>query len=287
MVKSSFSPGDYVFAKVKGYPPWPAQVLAQASKSTAFRVYFFGTYENANVKKNDLWPYNQENITKFGGANVLKRKGYQQGLNEIEAEVGKISDTRGDDMEDSFPQFQVEVEKKSTLGDMEVDIDNNNLIPSTESESSSQTLSDMEEQTEMKLQLEIAKKAAILAKKRKKLAWLQTEVTILDLDRNIKLSLNNSNPQMIKCSGLLLELLQMEMKPLMLIKHPDILMTIRKLRKYVGPADMREEDREEIQAWVEVITTRSGLCYNKFAELFPEFNSSSQQKFHEFFKVSR
>ena len=190
-------------------------------------------------------------------------------------------------MEDSFPQFQVEVEKKSTLGDMEVDMDNNNLIPPTESESSSQTLSDMEEQTEMKLQLEIAKKAAILAKKRKKLAWLQTEVNILDLDRNIKLSLNNSNPQMIKCSGLLLELLQMEMKPLMLIKHPDILMTIRKLRKYVGPVDMREEDREEIQAWVEVITTRSGLCYNKFAELFPEFNSSSQQKFHEFFKVSR
>ena len=270
MVKSSFSPGDYVFAKVKGYPPWPAQVLALASKSTAFRVYFFGTYENANVKKNDLWPYNQENITKFGGANVLKRKGYQQGLNEIEEEVGKISDTRVDDMEDSFP----------------VDMDNNNSIPPTESGSSSQTLSDMEEQTEMKLQLEIAKKAAILAKKRKKLAWLQTEVTILDLDRNIKLALNNSNPQMIKCSGLLLELLQMEMKPLMLIKHPDILMTIRKLRKYVGPADMREEDREEIQAWVELITTRSGLCYNKFADLFPEFNSS-QQKFHEFFKVSR
>ena len=276
-----------MFAKVKGYPPWPAQVLAQASKSTAFRVYFFGTYENANVKKNDLWPYNQENITKFGGANVLKRKGYQQGLNEIEEEVGRNSDTRRDDMEDSFPQFQVEVEKKPTLGDMEVDMDNNNLIPPHELESSSQTLSDMEEQTEMKLQLEIAKKAAILAKKRKKLAWLQTEVNILDLDRNIKLSLNNSNPQMIKCSGLLLELLQMEMKPLMLIKHPDILMTIRKLRKYVGPADMREEDREEIQAWVEVITTRSGLCYNKFAELFPEFNSSSQQKFHEFFKVGR
>ena len=287
MVKSSFSPGDYVFAKVKGYPPWPAQVLAQASKSTAFRVYFFGTYENANVKKHDLWPYNQENITKFGGANVLKRKGYQQGLNEIEEEVGRNSDTRRDDMEDSFPQFQVEVEKKPTLGDMEVDMDNNNLIPPHELESSSQTLSDMEEQTEMKLQLEIAKKAAILAKKRKKLAWLQTEVNILDLDRNIKLSLNNSNPQMIKCSGLLLELLQTEMKPLMLIKHPDILMTIRKLRKYVGPADMREEDREEIQAWVEVITTRSGLCYNKFAELFPEFNSSSQQKFHEFFKVRR
>ena len=276
-----------MFAKVKGYPPWPAQVLAQASKSTAFRVYFFGTYENANVKKNDLWPYNQENITKFGGANVLKRKGYQQGLNEIEEEVGRNSDTRRDDMEDSFPQFQVEVEKKPTLGDMEVDMDNNNLIPPHELESSSQTLSDMEEQTEMKLQLEIAKKAAILAKKRKKLAWLQTEVTILDLDRNIKLSLNNSNPQMIKCSGLLLELLQMEMKPLMLIKHPDILMTIRKLRKYVGPADMREEDREEVQAWVEVITTRSRLCYNKFAELFPEFNSSSQQKFHEFFKVGR
>merc|ERR1719342_2013345 len=72
---------------------------------------------------------------------------------------------------------------------------------------------------------------------RKKLGFLQTESSIVDLDRSIKTALNSSNPQMTKCCELLTELMQLSIEPLMLLKQPDIILTIRKLRKYVGPAD--------------------------------------------------
>ena len=43
----SFQPGDRVFAKVRGYPPWPARVdgTTQVQGKTRFHVFFYGTYE--------------------------------------------------------------------------------------------------------------------------------------------------------------------------------------------------------------------------------------------------
>ena len=84
---------------------------------------------------------------------------------------------------------------------------------------------------------EIYRRSAVLMKRRKKIGFLKTEASMVELDRNIKTSLNNSNPQINKCCELLTELLQLSLEPLHLIKQPDILLTIRKLRKYVGPAD--------------------------------------------------
>ena len=74
---------------------------------------------------------------------------------------------------------------------------------------------------------EICKRAAILTKRRKKLGFLQTESSIVDLDRSIKTALNSSNPQMTKCCELLTELMQLSIEPLMLLKQPDIILTIR------------------------------------------------------------
>ena len=150
----------------------------------------------------------------------------------------------------------------------------------------------LESQTEVSAEeREICQRAAILAKRRKKLAFLRSEAAIVDLDRGIKTALNNSNPQMTKCCDLLTELLQMSVDKLMLIKQPDILLTIRKLRKYVGPADQTdytEADKQKILSGVKMITNRSGLCYDKFAKLFPEYNSSStSQPFHDYFQVAR
>ena len=82
MVGPSFVQGDLVFAKVKGYPAWPARITQQIN-TAKFRVFFYGTYEHADIKKSELWPYNQENKDKFGPPN-LKRKGYAEGLDQIE-----------------------------------------------------------------------------------------------------------------------------------------------------------------------------------------------------------
>ena len=73
MVKTSFVPGDLVFAKVKGYPAWPARITSQINPAK-FRVFFYGTYERADIKQSELWPYNLENKNKYGPQN-MKRKG--------------------------------------------------------------------------------------------------------------------------------------------------------------------------------------------------------------------
>ena len=65
--------------------------------------------------------------------------------------------------------------------------------------------------------------------------WLKVEQRLIDLDIAIKTAVHYEHPNMPKCLDLLDELYQMPVTPLMLKKQPDIVTTIRKLRKYIGP----------------------------------------------------
>ena len=77
-----YTPGDLVFAKVKGYPPWPARVTGIASNNR-YKVFFYGTHEIANIKNEDIWIFSPDNKAKFAPKN-MKRKGYPEGLDQIE-----------------------------------------------------------------------------------------------------------------------------------------------------------------------------------------------------------
>ncbi|XP_076636164.1 JIL-1 anchoring and stabilizing protein isoform X3 [Colletes latitarsis] len=89
MVKlhKKFFAGDKVFAKVRGYPPWPAKVervIDPNSKNSKYSVFFYGTGETAVCKVDELFTY-VENKAKFG--KPLRRKFFHEGLIQLEQEL--------------------------------------------------------------------------------------------------------------------------------------------------------------------------------------------------------
>merc|ERR1712141_311466 len=80
-MKTSFKVDDLVFARIKGYRPWPGRVLEIPNPKKA-SVFFFGTYDVGMVNLNDLWPYNDVNKDKFGKTKG-KNKQFEQALLEI------------------------------------------------------------------------------------------------------------------------------------------------------------------------------------------------------------
>ena len=47
-------------------------------------MFFYGTHETANLKSDEMWPYNPETRAKFATMKNMKKEGYQEGLLEIE-----------------------------------------------------------------------------------------------------------------------------------------------------------------------------------------------------------
>ena len=47
-------------------------------------MFFYGTHETANLKSDEMWPYNPETRAKFATMKNMKKVGYQEGLLEIE-----------------------------------------------------------------------------------------------------------------------------------------------------------------------------------------------------------
>ncbi|KAM4564257.1 hepatoma-derived growth factor-related protein 3-like [Fundulus diaphanus] len=85
-IGDQLKPGDLVFAKMKGFPHWPARVC---KSDNGYRkrvpVYFFGTHQIGCVAPENVVPY-VGNKLKYGGG--VRIKGFAEGMWEIQNTPG-------------------------------------------------------------------------------------------------------------------------------------------------------------------------------------------------------
>lgn len=110
-----------------------------------------------------------------------------------------------------------------------------------------------------------------LERKKEKLRWLNVESSLVDLDTSIKeaLGLYNADPE--KALEYLKTMLKLDVKPLMLKKHPNIVDMVKRLRKYVGNLkdwNLSEEETEKFNGNAERVRKMAEEVYHKFREAF-------------------
>lgn len=87
-VERKFKTNDKVFAKVRGYPPWPARIEGLADETPnrlKYHIFFYGTRETGVCRQDELFPY-LEFKEKYGKG--VKRKFFTEALQEIECDFG-------------------------------------------------------------------------------------------------------------------------------------------------------------------------------------------------------
>lgn len=110
-----------------------------------------------------------------------------------------------------------------------------------------------------------------LEKRKIRLKWLKTEARMVELDALIKghLGLSKANPE--HCFVLLEDLCHLALEPLMLKKHPQVVETIKRLRKYVGNIEAWDFTEEEVALFLkhaQMIQSKAEFIYNKFKAMF-------------------
>jgi len=116
---AQYKDGEGCFAKVRGFPYWPAKVTKVSGNSV--NVVFFGTNEVASLVLRDLAKASKENQGKFGTEQVLKRKGFSEGLKQLRDHLaGKPGDQTllgeaGGNEKDEEEEYEVEKVKDKRL----------------------------------------------------------------------------------------------------------------------------------------------------------------------------
>uniref|UniRef100_A0A3P8ZLY5 PWWP domain-containing protein n=1 Tax=Esox lucius TaxID=8010 RepID=A0A3P8ZLY5_ESOLU len=76
-----FKPGDLVFAKMKGFPHWPARIIKGEGSKKKVPVFFFGTHQTAFIPAENIVPF-VGNKGRYGKG--VRIRGFTEGMWEVE-----------------------------------------------------------------------------------------------------------------------------------------------------------------------------------------------------------
>jgi len=290
MKKKVFNVDDLVFAKVRGYPAWPARITGTAWGK--YIVFFYGTYEVGSMKPEEMWHYNQKNLDRFGPPN-MRKKGYSEGLYEIKntpeivtlppvvVEEGVVGEAERVQV-DRFQHDEVlssdlvlfKILSSNEMKEISVNEDQNNNkldefskakiecnIEAAEKILLNESYGDLKKKLNEKVQ--VAKKEAegsIVMKKVEKLKWLKCEQSLANLVCEIQKSMNKDT-DLAKCLENLKMLEDIDIKPLMVIKIPEVFMTVKKLSTETisNNSDVGLKEIKEISERIKLKIMR-GVC---------------------------
>ncbi|GBP15587.1 hypothetical protein EVAR_5288_1 [Eumeta japonica] len=101
--------------------------------------------------------------------------------------------------------------------------------------------------------------------------FLKTEIEMVELDAKIKTCLSLEKADTDNCLVLLDQLQELPIKSLMLLKHPSVLESVKRMRCYVGNTvswALNEEDSLVFSKKAQLIRKKADAVYNKFKDLF-------------------
>uniref|UniRef100_A0A1B6IHZ8 PWWP domain-containing protein n=1 Tax=Homalodisca liturata TaxID=320908 RepID=A0A1B6IHZ8_9HEMI len=266
MATPKFMIGDKVFARMRGYPPWPAKVEGvvenTSTKSIKYRVYFYGTKQIAICKQEDVCSY-VENKAVLG--KPKKSKGFNDSLLEIDSELNESfnhSDTS--QVIDHTNNGNVDIEKE--VNDNSGRLMCVNIVKYSPVDHKSQ---DKNKSAEVTTVSKLYKSQQLIDETT--LKSLKKEYKLIDINYNIQnsLCLNKADPE--TCLKQLDELNVLELNSLMIKKHPEIVKTLQKLQDYIGNIgcwNMTNEEVEIFSSKAIMIQQKSKIIYNKIQSLF-------------------
>lgn len=205
MASPKFALEEIVFAKLRGWPAWPAKVeffenIGSSSNKIKYSVYFYGTNQIAQCREEDLFPYTKYR-NKFGRPKKNSR------LNK------------------AIAQADAELENHTSNNS------NHSKLPG--------------------------------------LNYLQAELKVLKIDRDIKSSLSVDQPVLDTCLELLQEYSELTISPLMFKKHPLLIDTLLKLQVYtIDKTPENETNFAELKKKIDLIRKESRTVYYKVQSSF-------------------
>ena len=94
-----FAVGDLVFAKIKGYRPWPAKIISMDKTTSWIWVMFYGSFERGRVTEQNIWKFDDSSKAKFVNGSKVGQEKFDKALHEIEHDPDIIDTFIGDDID--------------------------------------------------------------------------------------------------------------------------------------------------------------------------------------------